>query len=367
MRLRGCCSTRGAVPVTGRPFSTGMTAQSSKPGATSRDRPLHGLHPRGEGSISAPHVPSRVVPDAAAGIGHGRRHPRVVLRDPHASGRAHGGVRRVRSGSRPGGACSSDTSSANPGRPSFMRSHPRSSGPPRPCPRCSPRPTSSCSGPRPASESAARSAPAPTEPSAPASRDPAPSRTPSQICTVSQVLAPSVRHRRESAPARGRTGAPGRLSYADRTRTRTGTGTGTRTAGRGARVSKAATVYDVAERAGVSIATVSRVLRSPDAVRPVTRERVLDAVAALGYVPSGSARGLAERRTGCWGCTSPSSTPPRTPRRSTCCPPLPARRSRSCRTTRTRRTPRCCSSTRSCGGRAGGVEAGVRAHGGRRT
>lgn len=70
-------------------------------------------------------------------------------------------------------------------------------------------------------------------------------------------------------------------------------------------VGKAATVYDVAERAGVSIATVSRVLRSPDAVRPVTRERVLDAVAQLGYVPSGSARGLAERRTGVLGLYFP--------------------------------------------------------------
>ena len=70
-------------------------------------------------------------------------------------------------------------------------------------------------------------------------------------------------------------------------------------------MSKAATVYDVADRAGVSIATVSRVLRSPDAVGPVTRERVLDAVAALGYVPSGSARGLAERRTGVLGLYFP--------------------------------------------------------------
>ncbi|WP_460797474.1 LacI family DNA-binding transcriptional regulator [Microbacterium sp. GXF0217] len=70
-------------------------------------------------------------------------------------------------------------------------------------------------------------------------------------------------------------------------------------------VTKAATVYDVAERAGVSIATVSRVLRTPDAVRPVTRDRVLDAVAALGYVPSGSARGLAERRTGVLGLYFP--------------------------------------------------------------
>jgi LacI family transcriptional regulator len=80
---------------------------------------------------------------------------------------------------------------------------------------------------------------------------------------------------------------------------------GTMTGKKGAIVSKAATVYDVADRAGVSIATVSRVLRSPDAVRPVTRERVLDAVTALGYVPSGSARGLAERRTGVLGLYFP--------------------------------------------------------------
>lgn len=70
-------------------------------------------------------------------------------------------------------------------------------------------------------------------------------------------------------------------------------------------MSKAATVYDVAAHAGVSIATVSRVLRSPDAVRPATRERVREAVAALGYVPSGSARGLAERRTGVLGLYFP--------------------------------------------------------------
>ncbi|GAA4768408.1 MULTISPECIES: LacI family DNA-binding transcriptional regulator [Microbacterium] len=70
-------------------------------------------------------------------------------------------------------------------------------------------------------------------------------------------------------------------------------------------MTKAPTVYDVAERAGVSIATVSRVLRTPDAVRPATRDRVLDAVTDLGYVPSGSARGLAERRTGVLGLYFP--------------------------------------------------------------
>lgn len=70
-------------------------------------------------------------------------------------------------------------------------------------------------------------------------------------------------------------------------------------------MTKRATVYDVADRAAVSIATVSRVLRSPDAVRPATRERVMDAVSALGYVPSGNARGLAERRTGVLGLYFP--------------------------------------------------------------
>lgn len=70
-------------------------------------------------------------------------------------------------------------------------------------------------------------------------------------------------------------------------------------------MSRSVTVYDVAAHAGVSIATVSRVLRSPDAVRPATRERVHEAVSELGYVPSGSARGLAERRTGVLGLYFP--------------------------------------------------------------
>lgn len=65
------------------------------------------------------------------------------------------------------------------------------------------------------------------------------------------------------------------------------------------------TVYDVAAHAGVSIATVSRVLRRPDDVREATRILVLDSVRALGYVPSASARGLAGRRTGVVGLLLP--------------------------------------------------------------
>lgn len=70
-------------------------------------------------------------------------------------------------------------------------------------------------------------------------------------------------------------------------------------------MAKVPTVYDVAERAGVSIATVSRVLRSPDSVREQTRERVHTAVRELGYVPSAAARGLAARRTNVIGLFFP--------------------------------------------------------------
>lgn len=68
---------------------------------------------------------------------------------------------------------------------------------------------------------------------------------------------------------------------------------------------KTPTVYDVADRAGVSIATVSRVLRRPDDVRESTRDLVLRAVRELGYVPSGAARGLAARQTGVLGLCFP--------------------------------------------------------------
>lgn len=70
-------------------------------------------------------------------------------------------------------------------------------------------------------------------------------------------------------------------------------------------MAKIITVYDVADLAEVSIATVSRVLRRPDDVRASTRQRVLTAIRDLGYVPSGSARGLASRRTGVLGLFLP--------------------------------------------------------------
>ena len=56
------------------------------------------------------------------------------------------------------------------------------------------------------------------------------------------------------------------------------------------------TLYDVARRAGVSIATVSRVLHGPDAVRETTSTRVRAAIEELGYVPDGAAQSLARNR-----------------------------------------------------------------------
>jgi DNA-binding LacI/PurR family transcriptional regulator len=64
------------------------------------------------------------------------------------------------------------------------------------------------------------------------------------------------------------------------------------------------TVYDVAERAGVSIATVSFTFRQPERVRESTRSAVLVAARELGYVPSASARGLAHGSTGALGLYS---------------------------------------------------------------
>ncbi|MEP7022332.1 MAG: LacI family DNA-binding transcriptional regulator [Actinomycetota bacterium] len=55
------------------------------------------------------------------------------------------------------------------------------------------------------------------------------------------------------------------------------------------------TIYDVARMAGVSIASVSRVLNGRRNPREETRERVLQAVAELGFAPDGAARALSAR------------------------------------------------------------------------
>jgi LacI family transcriptional regulator len=56
------------------------------------------------------------------------------------------------------------------------------------------------------------------------------------------------------------------------------------------------TLHDVARLAGVSTATVSRVVHGQDRVRESTRARVQGAIEELGYVPDGAAQSLSRRR-----------------------------------------------------------------------
>jgi LacI family gluconate utilization system Gnt-I transcriptional repressor len=64
------------------------------------------------------------------------------------------------------------------------------------------------------------------------------------------------------------------------------------------RTGLAATMADVAARAGVTKMTVSRVLRHPERVRADTRERVLQVMGELGYVPNRVAGSLTAGRSG---------------------------------------------------------------------
>ncbi len=57
-----------------------------------------------------------------------------------------------------------------------------------------------------------------------------------------------------------------------------------------------ATIRDIAKRAGVSVATVSRTLSDPETVRLATRERVLLAIEEMKYTPNAIARQLRRRR-----------------------------------------------------------------------
>jgi len=66
-----------------------------------------------------------------------------------------------------------------------------------------------------------------------------------------------------------------------------------------------ATIRDVAERAEVSVASVSRVLNGLDNVSDKTRTRVAEAVQALGYVPHAGARSLSLSRTNAIGVVLP--------------------------------------------------------------
>ena len=56
------------------------------------------------------------------------------------------------------------------------------------------------------------------------------------------------------------------------------------------------TIYDIAKKAGVSIATVSRVVNKSDGIADETREKVLKVADELGYYPQAYAQGLARKK-----------------------------------------------------------------------
>jgi LacI family transcriptional regulator len=73
---------------------------------------------------------------------------------------------------------------------------------------------------------------------------------------------------------------------------------------------KSITIRDVAEAAGVSVSTVSRVLNNKDDVALDTFERVKNVIQELGYVSSLAARGMRSRRTNVIGLIMPDVAAP---------------------------------------------------------
>lgn len=68
------------------------------------------------------------------------------------------------------------------------------------------------------------------------------------------------------------------------------------------------TIYDVAREAGVSMATVSRVVNGNPNVKPSTRKKVSDVIDRLNYRPNAVARGLASKKTTTVGVIIPDVT-----------------------------------------------------------
>ena len=71
---------------------------------------------------------------------------------------------------------------------------------------------------------------------------------------------------------------------------------------------KRVTIYDVAKEAGVSLATVSRVINGSTVVKEPTRQRVQSAIEKLGYKPNAIAQGLALQKTTTIGLVVPEAS-----------------------------------------------------------
>ena len=74
----------------------------------------------------------------------------------------------------------------------------------------------------------------------------------------------------------------------------------------GRRTPRSTGIREVAERAGVSTATVSRSLNNPNAVSPELRGRIAAIIEEIGYIPDASARALSVRRTRTIGAIIPT-------------------------------------------------------------
>src|SRR5262245_59455120 len=72
----------------------------------------------------------------------------------------------------------------------------------------------------------------------------------------------------------------------------------------------APTIYDVAQRAGVSISTVSLALNKPDRVQAATLARIMDVIDELGFVPKSEAVTRARRGVGRIGVIAPFTSHP---------------------------------------------------------
>ncbi|MBR2067509.1 MAG: LacI family DNA-binding transcriptional regulator [Solobacterium sp.] len=71
---------------------------------------------------------------------------------------------------------------------------------------------------------------------------------------------------------------------------------------------KRVTIYDVAKEAGVSLATVSRVINGSNVVKEPTRIKVQEAVERLGYKPNAIAQGLALQKSTTIGLIVPEAS-----------------------------------------------------------
>lgn len=71
---------------------------------------------------------------------------------------------------------------------------------------------------------------------------------------------------------------------------------------------KRVTIYDVAKEAGVSLATVSRVINGSNVVKTQTKEKIEEVIKRLGYKPNAIAQGLALKKTTTIGLIIPEAS-----------------------------------------------------------